>query len=122
MAGGRPTDYDEEVISEFQEYLKQCERLNELPTMQGLALSLNVNRDTLYEWAKHHPEFSDSLDILNNSQANKLMQKGLDGTYNPTIAKLILSSNHGMRERTDLTTNDKDIPQPLYGGLAKDSI
>ena len=34
---------------------------------------------------------------------------GLSGDYNSTIAKLILSTNHGMREGTDITSDNKPI-------------
>ncbi len=39
----------------------------------------------------------------------RLIDMGLSGVYNSTIAKLILSSNHGMRERLDKTSDDKPI-------------
>lgn len=83
-----------------------------LPTIEGLASFLGVNKTTLYEWEKDHPEFSNALDQIRQEQAQRLINNGLSGDYNSTIAKLILSSNHGMRERvdSDLTSNGKPIP------------
>ena len=43
---------------------------------------------------------------------------GLQGSYNPTIAKVLLTK-HGYREGTDITTNDKDLPMPLLSALEK---
>ena len=120
--GGRPTDYSEEMIVKAKEYLDSCKdsfglqvTVN-LPTNYGLARYLNVNRDTLNEWGKKYPAFSVALRNIEEEQAQRLLNNGLAGTYNSTIAKLILSSNHGMKERTDTTTNDKDIPTPIYSG------
>lgn len=130
MPGGRPTDYSNKVLRQAKKYLENCEdkevqqvvglsakgtelyknKLNvNLPTIEGLSAFLKVNRDTLYEWAKHHTEFSDTLEKIKAEQAKRLIDKGLSGDYNPTIAKLILSSNHGMREKSDVTTDGKQI-------------
>ncbi len=119
---GHPTLYSDKMQSESEDYLDSCESNKELPTVYGLALRLKVHKDTLYEWAKVHKEFSVTLERLSNMQAQMLILKGLANEYNSTIAKLMLSSNHGMKERTDQTTNDKDLPAPLLGGQAKDSV
>jgi len=130
---GRPIEYKEEYIDKVDEYLelhqdeevqvvKQSSEKYEmfdnklkvkLPTLKGFALFIRVNESTLYEWDKHYPEFSKSLDKIRTEQYNRLINSGLSGDYNSTIAKLILSSNHGMRERTDTTTNDKELPTPI---------
>lgn len=117
---GRPTKYDESFIEEVDVYIKKDLANDDLPTVYGLALHLNVNRDTLFEWAKVYPQFSDSLKKLNDIQANSLINKGLRSEYNATIAKLMLSANHGMKERVDTTTNDKDLPTPIYGSRSSD--
>lgn len=128
MAAGRPTLYSEDILIKAKEYLDSCEdveiereqgqrteyRLNvKLPTVQGLAVYLGVSRDTIYEWSTKYPEFSDTIELLNAEQGDKLINQGLAGNYNPTIAKLMLSSNHGMREKSDLTSNDEKIETPI---------
>ena len=77
--------------------------------LEGLSLFLKVNRDTLYTWAKEHPEFSDILDDLRNAQAEKLINNGLSGDYNPTIAKLILTK-HGYHDKVDADHTTKGEP------------
>lgn len=141
MVTGRPTVYSEEIVKKAQEYLKNCndEELEltkqvgdkgytiydyktkvHLPSIYGLARYLNVNRDTIYEWAKIHQELSDTLKEIEAEQAQRLIDNGLSGDYNSTIAKLMLSSNHGMKEKSDVTTNDKDLPNPIYGSKSTD--
>ena len=129
---GRPTKYLEEYNNKVDEYLelhqdKELERVGlrsengyekidyvlrvNLPTIEGFARFIGVNKTTLYEWDKKYPDFSNSLDKIRIEQQTRLINEGLAGNYNPTIAKLILSSNHGMREKTeqDITTGGKEI-------------
>ena len=134
---GRPTKYLEEYNNKVDEYLelhqdKELERVRlksekgyekidyvlrvNLPTIEGFARFIGVNKTTLYEWDKKYPDFSNSLDKIRIEQQTRLINEGLAGNYNPTIAKLILSSNHGMREKTeqDITTGGKEISSINY--------
>lgn len=131
--GGRPTKYKASFCKKADEYLKIHQDIEtkvlkkvsskgeiydnklevKLPTLQGFALFIGVNESTLYEWEKKYPEFSKSLKKIKSEQHDRLVHKGLSGDYNPMIAKLILSSNHGYRERVDGTTNGKDLPAPI---------
>lgn len=134
---GRPYEYKPEYVAKVAEYIAQCEDEEyefhktrgeksdtfeqkikiKLPTIEGYAKYIGVNKDSLYEWEKKEPEFSDALDVLRFEQKQRLIEKGLSGDYNPTIAKLVLSANHGMKERNDVTTNDKDLPTPLLDNV-----
>lgn len=116
MAGGRPTDYSEEMLELTNEYILNCEdeikdgRLKvNLPSVEGLSLYLGVARSTVYKWADEHAEFSDTLDVLKAKQQERLVSQGLSNNYNATITKLMLSSNHGMREKSDVTSDDKGL-------------
>lgn len=117
--GGRPTKYNPSFIEEVDKYLATTgKEQTSLPTMQGFALWLDVNGDTLVEWAKKHKKFSAALKKLMLKQAEQLINDGIYGgkEVNATIVKLLLQNNHGMKERTDQTTNDKDLPSPIYNG------
>jgi hypothetical protein len=127
----RPTDYSEEILNRTEQYLAQSideytefhktrgeksdsyERVLrvKLPTIEGLALFLGVDRSTIYEWESKHKEFSYTLDKIRAEQQQRLIDSGLSGDYNPVIAKLILSSNHNMREKsdTDVTTGGNPV-------------
>ena len=128
---GRPTKYSDSILEKAQVFLKECvdeieewhktrgeksnsfERITHvnLPTVEGLAIYLKVHRDTLYEWSSKHKEFSDTLEQLSQLQRDVLTKKALSGEYSPIIAKLLLSSNHGMAEKTetDITSGGKPI-------------
>jgi len=98
---GRPTKYTPMAIVEFNKYLQEATPQNmKIPTIEGIALKLEINRDTLYEWAKKHKEFSDTLDKLRMMQKEHLTETGIFGgkDINASIVKLLLNVNHGMNE------------------------
>ena len=47
-----------------------------------------------------------------------LINKGLSGDYNPTIAKVLLTK-HGYREGIDATTNNKDVGTVLLNPVTQ---
>lgn|SRR3990167_4165735 len=101
-AGGRPTKYIPDIIyPKIEEYLNECGReQTELPTVEGLALKLSVNSDTVMEWAKKYPEFSEYLKKLAQKQKNQLMNDGMYGgkEVNAGMAIFLLKAIHGLRE------------------------
>lgn len=123
----RSTGYNQKYTKEVDRYLKENVDLVDvvyeegvdkpenqskvkLPTIEGFGRFIGVPRRTIYEWRDKHIEFSHTLDKILIEQQERLINKGLAGDYNPTIAKLILSSNHGMAERKDVTSGDLPIP------------
>lgn len=74
-----------------------------LPTIEGLAKFIDVNRSTIYEWAKQKEyfKFSDTLQRLKEEQAERVINMTMSGDYNPTIAKLLLAS-HGYVEKQEI--------------------
>lgn len=113
---GRPTKYNPEFCNKVKDYLENATKENmHMPKIESFALFLGVNKDTLYEWAKEHKEFSDALRDIMTVQAERLIDDGIYGgkEVNATIIKLLLQNNHGMKERVDNTTNDKEVNQVL---------
>lgn len=109
---GRPTEYNEEILVKAKEYILSCEDEEKqvglqvklkvkIPTIEGLALFLKINRDTVYDWEKKYPKFSDIIGELRAKQADRLLNNGLSGDYNPTIAKVLLAK-HGYRDEQGL--------------------
>ena len=131
-AGGRPTKMTPELMEKARKYLPTCvdelvkftKQVNEekgyeiyenrlkvnLPSIAGFALWLNISRDTVYEWGKEPGEFSDILGKVQAMQEKVLLEKGLSGDYNSTIAKLILAK-HGHSDKVvqDITSGGKPI-------------
>lgn len=140
----RPTIFTEEYVKKAKEYLTLCvddieeyhktrgeksdgyERLVrvKLPTIEGLAVYLDINKDTIYEWCKVNEEFSDVIDQLRGIQADRLINNGLSGDYNPNIAKVLLTK-HGYadKQETDITTGGDKINVNLlnFNGNSNDT-
>ena len=103
-AGGRPTKYTPELLEECRKYLKDY---NTLPSIAGLAVRLEVARETLQAWAKDDdkPEFSHIYSKLMAMQEDELIRNGLMGHFNSSITKMILTK-HGYSDKVDATSSD----------------
>lgn len=106
---GRPTDFNDKVLEDAWAYIQefandrkegQTLKVN-LPTIEGLALYLEISRSTLYLWQKEHSAFSDIIEVLQQKQASVLINNGLSGNYNPTIAKVLLTK-HGYTDKQEI--------------------
>ena len=85
-----------------------------VPSVAGLACYLAVSRSTIYEWAKPRGDFSDIVEGILALQENKLLNGGLKGELNPTIAKLLLAK-HGYADKAEVDNKSSDgtmTPQP----------
>jgi hypothetical protein len=106
---GRPSKYTDELIAKARGYIAHAFHQEKLPTIEGLAIYLQVKRSTIYDWAKDpaKEEFSDILEEVLAHQAETLINKGLRGEYNSTIAKVILTKhNYSDRQELDHTSSD----------------
>ncbi len=83
----RPTEYTQEHCNTVIEAGKLGK------SVAWMASELDVNKDTIYEWAKVHPEFSDALTRAkahaqrwweDMGQVNMLMPQG-SGTFNASV-------------------------------------
>lgn len=111
----RPIEYSQKHLELAQEYLELCQdeerkRIKSvsdkwtsyeywvnvrLPSIEGLARHLQKNwlmvyRQTLYDWRDIFPEFHDIFEQILSEQCDRLINKGMNSDYNPTIAKLLM--------------------------------
>lgn len=134
----RPTHYNLNILQKAKDYLVSCvdeefdwtktdgtmstsyeHRIKvRLPSIEGLAKYLGVARSTIYLWEKDYPEFSDILENIKSEQAERLINNGLSGDYNPTISKLILTK-HGYSDKQEISGADgKDLfPVPILNNM-----
>lgn len=115
---GRPTLYTPELIAKAWHYSKNWASLGTehepefIPTIEGLCLYLGIGKTTCYKWLEEpgKEEFVDITREILDKQAKVLLNKGLSGTFNSTITKVILGK-HGYSEKVDhdLTTKGESI-------------
>lgn len=102
MPAGRPSKYSKALQAKADKYVECFADLGDvLPTIEGLAIHLNLHRDTIDAWKNDpkKPAFSDTIENLMQRQKKLLLEKGLLSEYNATMAKLGLSANHGMHDK-----------------------
>lgn len=118
MKTGRPTKYDPAFIVIAREYIDNCNReQTELPTIEGLALIIGVDTDSIDNWAKQYVDFFGAIKDLKSKQKNQLINDGLYGgkEVNQAMAIFLLKANHGLKESSnlDVTSGGKPLPQPI---------
>lgn len=118
MAGGRPTKYNDNMLKRTKDYLNNYKDEGDLvPSVAGLSSLLGIGRNTIYDWAKHEDkaEFSNILDKIQAKQEQILLNGGLSGDFNASIAKLMLGK-HGYSEKVD-----QALSGPGGGAIQTDS-
>lgn len=118
-AGGRPTKYDPTImLPKIEEYLSTTGREQTgLPTIEGLALYLDINPDTIVEWGKKYPEFSATIKKLVAKQKQQLMDDGMYGgkEVNAAMAIFLLKANHGLRDGAGISISGEKVIAILGG-------
>lgn len=129
---GRPTKYDPKYCEELIKYFdiephfetpaittykdgttKEEVKFipSDLPTLAGFAAKIEVNRDTLQEWAKVHQEFSVAIKRAKDLQENILVTNGLKGLYSQPFAIFTAKNVLGWRDKseTDITSGGERL-------------
>ena len=117
MKRGRPSKYNEKLQEKANKYIELCRLDDELSSIEGLALYINVNTDTVNEWRKVHEEFSATVKEVKSIQKRQLMEKGLKNEWNSTMAIFLLKANHGLIDRQ--VVQNVDTPENKAEELLK---
>jgi len=96
---GRPTKYNEDIQKKADQFVSSLEATDELPHIYDLAEHLEVDSDTIGNWGEVHPKFFGTIKKLKKLQERRLMNKGLDNTWNPPMAMFLLKCNHGFVDK-----------------------
>jgi hypothetical protein len=99
-------------VKEVGKYLEWASKQKRhLPKLESLAIFLGVASDTVSSWMRKYPDFANACKAVKDKQAVQLIDDGIYGgrDVNTGIVKLLLQNNHGMKERSDVTTDDKPI-------------
>jgi hypothetical protein len=102
MPAGRPSSYTKDMADRLRAYTASGYEANGdvIPTVEGGCLEIGISKSMAYRYRDEHPEFRDALEELMQKQGRSLINKGLSGDYNSTIAKLLLHG-HGYNDRQE---------------------
>jgi hypothetical protein len=126
---GRPSKYNEEIQKKADKYAsvelyskKIIEKVfqgakipieidvpNSVPTVAGLALELGISRETVYDWARKIPSFSDTLQKIKLKQEAFLVHHGLLGGYDGNYAKFLAINMTDYKDKVESTVEQKTI-------------
>lgn len=104
----RPTKYSEELLEIARDYLKNFRKHGDfVPSIEGLADTLDISRETVYDWKGKHDEFSDIVGKVLQKQSRTLINGGLANEFNASITKLMLTK-HGYSDRVEQDISSSD--------------
>jgi len=107
---GAPTKYTEEHCQHIIQFFKDS---NGLPFFSAYAREIDVDADTLHEWKKVHPDFSEAYKECKAIQKEHLVNKALQGEYNPSFSIFTAKNIIGWRDQKDIK---------LSGGIKLDGL
>ena len=133
MSAGRPSIYEESFCDDLIEYFDEEPHFEtpvvttykdgttkeevkfipcDLPTLAGFARMKGVHRDTINQWTKDHPKFSDAIKRAKELQEHILITNGLKGLYAQPFAIMATKNIMNWRDRQDITSDDKVLEAP----------
>lgn len=94
----------EKIQERTLSYISHCEQYNNLPTMQGLAGWLGINRKTLYEWLKDNrkPQTVDLLEKIRDLIVDISTQAASKGKINPVTWIFYAKNYFEMQDSVEL--------------------
>lgn len=115
---GRPTKYKPEYVQEFIDYFSEApykvvnnmKIANDFRTIASFARKIGVNKDTLHEWRKVHPEFSDAYKLAEQYQEEYLSTNGTLGLINPAFSIFTAKNVINWRDKKEISG---DAEKPL---------
>lgn len=110
--GGRPIEYTEAFLEKEAEALLIWFENPSNFYYKKFALERGYSPQRLSEFAKCNQRFSEALEKAKAWQELRLVEGGLQGGYNATITKFVLTNCHNWAERTQQTLSG-DAVNPL---------
>lgn len=110
-------NYFEECDNRIREvYIKSKQEIEHIKdpkpyTIEGLCVCLGITRDTLlnYEKKEGYEEYFDIVRHAKLKVQQNLIERGLEGSNNPTVTIFVSKNNFGYKEKTEqeITLPDK---------------
>lgn len=108
---GRPSKYKEEYCKMIIDHMAQGR------SIASFASSIDVNKDTIYEWKKHHEKFSDAIKVGWAKSEAWWEEQGRMGLWNKDLNASIyiftMKTRFSHREENNVNIHI-DTPETCY--------
>ncbi|MEO5342212.1 MAG: DNA-packaging protein [Gammaproteobacteria bacterium SHHR-1] len=111
---GRPSTYKPELAAKALEYFEHPDKFgHRRPTIAGLSLILDVNKDTVHVWRSKYPDFADAVkkgeSIIEHALVDAMLEK------NEFHAGLIFAAKNmiGWADKVETENHNHDTGQQL---------
>ena len=109
---GRPTVMTEKTL----ERLRQAFLIG--ATNEEACAYAEINRDTLYEYMKRNPEYSDTIEQYKKEPLLKAKATVIKHLDDPKNAQWYLERRaKEFKPKSDITSNDKELPTPILSTI-----
>ena len=102
MTAGRPLKFQsvEELNNKIDDYFAKCKKDKDLPTITGLAVHLDTNRQTLQNY-KERPEFFDSIKRAVERCEKALTEGALRNKLNSAVSIFVMKNCYGYKDKQE---------------------
>lgn len=116
---GQPPMFQDPVAfaNQVDEYFAKCAETGELVTITGLAVYLDTDRKTLYNY-RSKDEFFPTIKRALTRCEQAVETLALQGKLNPAMSIFTLKNNYGWVDKSEVDQKI-DVVQPILGGAAK---
>lgn len=93
-------------------YLRACEESSSFPSIAGMARSLGLSRQALYDciWRNSPPETARWLELCRDSFSDILAEAGLRNNCNGVVSIFLQKALYGLRESIEVVAKRDDGP------------
>ena len=116
---GRPTKYDESITAKADAYFADPSVADDnVATIAGLCVYLNVHKDTIYEWSNKHQAFSDALKRGKKHQERQIVNLLTDRERFTAGSIFVAKNVLGWRDKQDVS-QDTHITYVVDTGVTR---
>jgi hypothetical protein len=100
--------------------------MTEGASLEEIKAYLNISNNLHTRWMTEEPEYRETIkrgEELSKAWWHKKGRVNLENKdFSATLWYMNMKNRFGWKDRQDVTTNDKDLPTPILGGVAKNGL
>lgn len=97
----------QQAIDKGMDYINQLKQdQKQLPTLQGLALSMGINYTYLLELYATKPELTEIINHIKLLQEQFLLTRGVSSKSNPVFSMFLLKAKHNYQDKPQQLTQN----------------